>query len=75
MHDETLDMPPFVEALRPHQWVKNLLVLFPLFFTDRLYEAAGWIAAATAFGSDRTCCCSEARVSPASANIWSKAVI
>lgn len=51
MHDETLDMPPFVEALRPHQWVKNLLVLFPLFFTDRLYEAAGWIAAATAFGS------------------------
>ena len=23
-------MPPFLEALRPHQWVKNLLVLFPL---------------------------------------------
>jgi 4-hydroxybenzoate polyprenyltransferase len=44
-------MPPFVEALRPHQWVKNLLVLFPLFFTNRAFELAGWIAALTAFGS------------------------
>jgi len=44
-------MPPFVEALRPHQWVKNLLVLFPLFFTERAYEWSGWIAALTAFGS------------------------
>ena len=44
-------MPPFVEALRPHQWVKNLLVLFPLFFTSQAFELAGWIAAATAFGS------------------------
>ena len=44
-------MPPFVEALRPHQWVKNLLVLFPLFFTNRAFELSGWIAALTAFGS------------------------
>ncbi|MCK5944764.1 MAG: decaprenyl-phosphate phosphoribosyltransferase [Planctomycetes bacterium] len=44
-------MPPFVEALRPHQWVKNLLVLFPLFFTSRAFELSGWIAALTAFGS------------------------
>jgi len=44
-------MPAFVEALRPHQWVKNLLVLFPLFFTDRVFELSGWIAALTAFGS------------------------
>jgi len=44
-------MPPFVEALRPHQWVKNLLVFFPLFFTNRAFELSGWIAATTAFGS------------------------
>ena len=44
-------MPPFVEALRPHQWVKNLLVLFPLFFTNLVFELDGWIAALKAFGS------------------------
>ena len=44
-------MPPFVEALRPHQWVKNLLVLFPLFFTERAFELSGWLAALTAFGA------------------------
>ena len=44
-------MPPFVEALRPHQWVKNLLVLFPLFFTNLAFELDGWIAALKAFGS------------------------
>lgn len=44
-------MPPFVEALRPHQWVKNLLVIFPLFFTDLAYGLSGWVAALTAFGS------------------------
>jgi len=44
-------MPPFLEALRPHQWVKNLLVLFPLFFTPYAFELSGWLAAAAAFGS------------------------
>lgn len=44
-------MPPFVEALRPHQWVKNLLVLFPLFFTSRAFELSGWRDALTAFGA------------------------
>jgi decaprenyl-phosphate phosphoribosyltransferase len=44
-------MPPFLEALRPHQWVKNLLVLIPLFFTERAFELSGWTAALTAFGS------------------------
>lgn len=44
-------MPPFVEALRPHQWVKNLLVIFPLFFTELAYGLSGWVAALTAFGS------------------------
>ena len=26
----SIAMPPFLQALRPHQWVKNLLVLVPL---------------------------------------------
>ncbi|MCU0863576.1 MAG: decaprenyl-phosphate phosphoribosyltransferase [Planctomycetes bacterium] len=44
-------MPPFVEALRPHQWVKNLLVLAPLLFTKRAMEAAAWGTALLAFAS------------------------
>lgn len=44
-------MPPFVEALRPHQWVKNLLVLVPLLFTEQAFALAGWVAASTAFFS------------------------
>lgn len=44
-------MPPFLQALRPHQWVKNLLVLIPLFFTEQAFQLAGWLAALTAFGS------------------------
>jgi 4-hydroxybenzoate polyprenyltransferase len=44
-------MPAFVEALRPHQWVKNLLVLAPLLFTKRVAEASAWGAAGLAFAS------------------------
>jgi 4-hydroxybenzoate polyprenyltransferase len=44
-------MPPFVEALRPHQWVKNLLVLVPLLFTTLAFDVGAWINAATAFAS------------------------
>lgn len=47
----TSDMPPYLQVLRPHQWVKNLLVLIPLFFTERAFELAGWLAALTALGS------------------------
>ena len=44
-------MPPFLQALRPHQWVKNLLVLVPLFFTDQAFLVSSWMAPLTAFGS------------------------
>ena len=44
-------MPPFLEALRTYQWVKNLLVLVPLFFTEQAFELDGWLASLTAFGS------------------------
>ncbi|MDO8349142.1 MAG: UbiA family prenyltransferase, partial [Planctomycetota bacterium] len=53
-------MPPFLEALRPHQWVKNLLVLTPLLFTtkdkvgleiDHFRDGASWISALLAFAA------------------------
>lgn len=44
-------MPPFVEAMRPHQWVKNLLVLVPLLFTPKAFEPAAWGVALLAFAS------------------------
>lgn len=47
-------MPPHLQALRPHQWVKNLLVLAPLLFTKLLTDPAAWLAAGLAFAS--YCC-------------------
>lgn len=47
-------MPPHLEAMRPHQWVKNLLVLAPLLFTKLVGQPSAWLAAALAFAS--YCC-------------------
>lgn len=49
-------MPPFVQALRPHQWVKNLLVVAPLLFTPKalVYQASAWLLVLGAFAS--FCC-------------------
>lgn len=49
-------MPPFVQALRPHQWVKNLLVVAPLLFTPQglIYQAATWLNVLCAFAA--FCC-------------------
>jgi 4-hydroxybenzoate polyprenyltransferase len=44
-------MPPAIEAMRPHQWVKNLLVFAALVFTPRIFEAAAWRDALLAFAS------------------------
>lgn len=44
-------MPPHLEAMRPHQWVKNLLVMAPLLFTTQIDRPAAWMAAALAFAS------------------------
>ncbi|MBL9076244.1 MAG: decaprenyl-phosphate phosphoribosyltransferase [Planctomycetes bacterium] len=49
-------MPPFIEAMRPHQWVKNLLVLAPLLFTPQglLYQPSAWLQVLLAFAA--FCC-------------------
>lgn len=47
-------MPPHLQAMRPHQWVKNLLVLVPLLFTEKLTDPAKWAAASLAFAA--FCC-------------------
>jgi 4-hydroxybenzoate polyprenyltransferase len=47
---------PLLQALRPHQWVKNLLVFAPLMFTDRVAELAAWTEALLAFAA--FCMCS-----------------
>ena len=40
---------PLIEALRPHQWVKNLLVFAPLVFARKLIDPAACLHAASAF--------------------------
>jgi 4-hydroxybenzoate polyprenyltransferase len=44
---------PALQAMRPHQWVKNLLVLAPLAFTAKglKLDGAAWTAAALAFAA------------------------
>jgi 4-hydroxybenzoate polyprenyltransferase len=42
---------PFVRAIRPHQWVKNLLVFAPLLFTPRVRELSGWGLSGLAFAT------------------------
>ncbi|OAI41535.1 hypothetical protein AYO41_05385, partial [Verrucomicrobia bacterium SCGC AG-212-E04] len=40
-----------LRQLRPHQWVKNLLVFLPLILAHRLADVAAWTASALAFVS------------------------
>jgi 4-hydroxybenzoate polyprenyltransferase len=47
-----------VQALRPHQWVKNLLVFAPLLFTELVHSATAWLQAVLAFAS--FCCVASA---------------
>ncbi len=45
-----LSLMPYLAALRPHQWLKNLLVVLPL-LTAHKYDLAGLVAALLAFVS------------------------
>ena len=40
---------PAVRALRPHQWVKNVLVFVPIFVSGQWQDLAAWTQAGTAF--------------------------
>jgi 4-hydroxybenzoate polyprenyltransferase len=44
-----MKLPPLVEALRPHQWIKNLLVFPALVFAGQLGDAAQALQATLAF--------------------------
>ncbi|MCG8461570.1 MAG: UbiA family prenyltransferase, partial [Holophagales bacterium] len=41
--------PPLIRALRPHQWVKNVFVLAPIVFAERLADPVLARQAAFAF--------------------------
>ncbi|GDY03766.1 decaprenyl-phosphate phosphoribosyltransferase [Planctomycetota bacterium] len=45
---------PAIKAMRPHQWVKNLLVFAPLLFTPKREDPAAWLISALAFAA--FCC-------------------
>lgn len=40
-----------IRALRPYQWVKNILVFVPIFVSGALTDAAGWLVAAQMFAA------------------------
>lgn len=42
-------LPPLFQAIRPHQWVKNLLVFAPLLFTAQVHSPAAWGQSGLAF--------------------------
>lgn len=45
----------FLKAIRPHQWVKNLLIFVPLLTAHVYYETSAWISALLAFVSFSFC--------------------
>ncbi|MFQ5507070.1 MAG: decaprenyl-phosphate phosphoribosyltransferase [Planctomycetota bacterium] len=49
---------PLLEAMRPHQWVKNLLVFAPLVFAERMFQAGPLARATAAFAA--FCCIASA---------------
>lgn len=47
-------VPTILRQLRPHQWVKNLLVFLPLILAHRLADVAAWTTSTLAFAA--FCC-------------------
>ena len=44
-----IDWQQWLKALRPHQWLKNLLIFTPLLAAHRVLDGEGWQAASLAF--------------------------
>jgi 4-hydroxybenzoate polyprenyltransferase len=44
-------LKPLLRAMRPHQWLKNLLVFVPIFTAHAMDDLRGWIAAALTFAA------------------------
>jgi 4-hydroxybenzoate polyprenyltransferase len=55
MEAEIRDRPgffrTFLAALRPHQWVKNVLVFVPIFTANALTDPGGWVGALAMFAA------------------------
>jgi 4-hydroxybenzoate polyprenyltransferase len=49
VNEAGLPLSAILRALRPHQWVKNLLILVPLATAHALNDAAAWISAGWTF--------------------------
>jgi 4-hydroxybenzoate polyprenyltransferase/phosphoserine phosphatase len=50
-HTRTAPLPACIKALRPYQWIKNLLVFIPLITAHALDDAQGWRSALLLFAA------------------------
>jgi 4-hydroxybenzoate polyprenyltransferase len=51
LHTRTTLLPVYFKALRPYQWMKNLLVFIPLITAHALDDMRGWMSALLLFGA------------------------
>lgn len=49
IRDESSPPKAFLHALRPHQWIKNLLVFLPLLAAHKVFSSNSWWAAGLVF--------------------------
>ncbi|MDR1980555.1 MAG: decaprenyl-phosphate phosphoribosyltransferase [Tannerellaceae bacterium] len=44
-------LAPFIRLIRPHQWLKNVFIFLPLFFSGQSGNLTGWLMSSAAFVS------------------------